>query len=181
MNRLTVALCALATGLPLVSACSGGPQYRDVKSTIPGVPPDQSRVFFFRLGSIGASAVPLHISVDGKPIGSLPNGSLLRMEHAPGIVHIVVARGGLPGLLDGGQVVLDMLALAGQEYYLQIAPSSECDISMVGYLGCGIQWTLTKSMDESSAQCDGGFCIARRAKEEAVPKLDPLTVEKPEP
>jgi len=180
MSRLNVALCLLVIGLPLLSGCGGGPDYRDVKSTISAVPSDKARLVFFRLNSFGGGAATLRVQINDATAGYVPNGSLLRIDRAPGDIHIAIKRTGVLGALDSGQAEMNARVEAGQEYYFQVGPSNSCDFSTFGYGGCGVMLAVTNSMDETT-QCGAGWCIASRPKEDAIPKLDNLTVETPEP
>jgi Protein of unknown function (DUF2846) len=72
----------LATGL-LFSGCASGPQFTDVRNTLPPLAPDKGRIFFFRPSVLGAAVQP-DVKLNGDVVGSAKSKGAFYVDRAPG-------------------------------------------------------------------------------------------------
>src|SRR6266568_5940862 len=80
-----------------IAGCASGPNYGEVKSATPSLAQDKARIVFFRQSRFAASVATLRLQIDGVTVGSLPNGSILSVDHATGNLNIRFERKGLLG------------------------------------------------------------------------------------
>ncbi len=171
MRRLAV-IVAFAIAL---TGCTSGPEYKSVESSIPSLALQQARIIFFRQSNWAGGVATLRVQIDGTTVGYLPNGSLLRIDHAPGDLYIRVERS---GIFDEGHADLELVAATGQEYYLEAGTTSDCNPLLLGYVGCPLA-TMQTGMSASVDHCGGGWCVGARSVQYARPKLGSLSVQTP--
>jgi hypothetical protein len=165
----------LAFGL---SACATS--YRDTKSSVVPVAPDKSRIVFFRESHFFGTAITLNIAIDGKKVGSLGSGSVLTVDHAPGDLHLY-ADGGLLG--SGQNASMTLSAKPGQEYFIEFGTAPDCNAYQAAtpgqqLLSCAAMAMVPRTAHDADS-CGIEWCMGLRDPEDAMPRLDSLSVEKP--
>jgi hypothetical protein len=75
-------LSVLAAGL-LLTACASGPKYAEMKSSIPPLPADKGRIYFYRTGSFGGAIQP-SITLNGEKVGDSKPGGFFYVDRDPG-------------------------------------------------------------------------------------------------
>jgi Protein of unknown function (DUF2846) len=75
-------LILLAAGL-LFSGCASGPQFTDVKNSLPPLAADKGRIFFFRPSTLGAAIQP-DVKLNGQVVGSAKSKGAFYVDRAPG-------------------------------------------------------------------------------------------------
>ena len=86
MKRI-LALLALAALLVTASGCASGPAYAQMAGTIPPVPADKGRIYFYRPSMIGAAVQPA-VRLDGQEVGTAKSQGFFYVDAAPGS-HLV--------------------------------------------------------------------------------------------
>jgi len=72
----------------LLAGCSAAPVFHSVKSSIPAVAPDKSRIFVYRSNNLLTFAIARIISVDGKEVGDSFSGTAFYFDTSPG-KHVI--------------------------------------------------------------------------------------------
>jgi hypothetical protein len=72
----------------LTGCAASGTKYKDMMSSIPPVPADKGRIFFYRMSSVIGAAVQPSIMLDGVKVGDSRRGGFFYVDRAPGI-HVV--------------------------------------------------------------------------------------------
>ncbi|MBP0598335.1 hypothetical protein J8I26_09485 [Herbaspirillum sp. LeCh32-8] len=85
----TFRLLAIA-GVSLVAACTHAPRN---KAEIPQQDPAMSTIYLYRAALTAARAQPFYVSLDGKPVTPLTNGSYVALNVPPGDHRVVVSPG----------------------------------------------------------------------------------------
>lgn len=70
--------------LVLVGCAATGPLYTEVAATIPPVPANKGRVYFFRPDTMLGAAVTADINLNGKVVGRSERGSFFFVDENPG-------------------------------------------------------------------------------------------------
>lgn len=73
----------------LTGCAASGTKYKDMMSSIPPVPPDKGRIFFYRTSSMLGAAVQPSIMLDGVKVGDSRRGGFFYVDRAPG-THTVI-------------------------------------------------------------------------------------------
>jgi len=113
MKARNFLMSTLLAATALLTACAGGPAYKDMQATIPAVPSGEGRVYFYRTAMMGAAVQP-DVHLNGKVVGSSVPGGFFYADEAPGNCEVVTAtevENKLTFTLDAGQtryVRLDM-------------------------------------------------------------------------
>jgi hypothetical protein len=71
----------------LLGGCASGPSYSQMQSTIPPVPADKGRVYFYRDSVLGAAVQP-SVRLDGQEVGTAKPKGFFYVDVAPGN-HVV--------------------------------------------------------------------------------------------
>jgi hypothetical protein len=156
----------------LLGGCSGGPEYAEVAPSLGAVSSGQARLVFFRESHFAGSIVTLRLWVDGVRVGSLPNGSVLIVDHTPGTVRVRFDQWG-----SFSPVSFPITAEAGHEYYIELGMRPQCELFLVGVIGCAIADSVA-DMSAGDHCSSEGWCAALRDRDAALPRLTDLTVEK---
>lgn len=82
--RSMKAVLALAVFALLAGCAATGPLYREVASSIPSVPPNKSRVYFYRPDTMFGAAVTSDINLNGRVVGKSERGSFFFVDENPG-------------------------------------------------------------------------------------------------
>jgi len=112
---------ALILSLPLLlTGCAGGPPpgplYSDVQQSFPPIADAKARVIFFREHAYGGSAMPIDITLSGKPVGTNYDRSAFYSDVVPGHREFAFKSANLS--LFSGTIPLDIEA--GHTYYVQL-------------------------------------------------------------
>jgi len=79
--KTVLALVAVA----LITGCAAsGPKYTEIAASIPPVPANKGRVYFYRADTMFGAAVTSDISLNGKVVGKSERGSFLFADENPG-------------------------------------------------------------------------------------------------
>ena len=76
-------LAVLLACLALSAGCASGPKYSEIKGSIPDLPPDQGRIYFYRPSSIGAAIQP-NILLNGTVVGEMVPRGFFFVDRSPG-------------------------------------------------------------------------------------------------
>lgn len=68
----------------LVGCAATGPLYTEVAASIPSVPPNKARVYFFRPDTMLGAAVTSDIRLNEKVVGKSERGSFFFVDQSPG-------------------------------------------------------------------------------------------------
>jgi hypothetical protein len=82
MKRLFL-LAALVCALVGLSGCATGPAFSEMQNTIPPVPADKGRVYFYRPSIMGAAVQPA-VRLDGTEVGTAKSKGFFYVDAAPG-------------------------------------------------------------------------------------------------
>lgn len=82
MKKLLV-LTTLLVSLFALSGCATGPGYAEMASTIPPVPADKGRIYFYRPSMVGAAVQPA-VRLDGKEVGTAKSKGFFYVDAEPG-------------------------------------------------------------------------------------------------
>ena len=83
------ALFAVALAV-LVGGCASGPRFDEVQASLPSVPQDQGRIFFYRTGAVGAAVQP-EVRLNGSPVGKAAPRGFFFVDRVPGHYEVRVA------------------------------------------------------------------------------------------
>jgi len=163
-----------------VVGCASGPNYEAASSSFPQIPPDKSRLVFIRESSFVGFIAPIRIRIDGKPVGSLPNGSALIIDRAPTDGEVALRR-----ISESSDAVSMPLRMeTGMQYYIEVGVTK----IEYGYLGSvgAIPAAVFAAANATQPAivnkvCKSRLCVARIEKDAALVKLQKLTLESPDP
>lgn len=82
MKKLLV-LATLAVALLALTGCATGPGYAQMANTIPPVPADKGRIYFYRPSMLGAAVQPA-VRLDGKEVGTAKSQGFFYVDAEPG-------------------------------------------------------------------------------------------------
>jgi hypothetical protein len=82
MKKTLLALALLAS-LVLLPSCATGPAYAEMAGTIPPVPADKGRIYFYRISAFGAAVQPA-VRLDGVEVGTAQPKGFFYVDAAPG-------------------------------------------------------------------------------------------------
>ncbi|CAG1013917.1 hypothetical protein BURC_00555 [Burkholderiaceae bacterium] len=91
----------------LLTACASGPKHAEVASSIPGLKPDEGRVYVYRSNSMLGAAIQPKVIINGKAVGESKPGGFFFVDLAPGPVEVSTStevEKKLTFKLDPGQV-----------------------------------------------------------------------------
>jgi hypothetical protein len=91
----------------LLASCTSGPKYEDVAASIPPIPVYHARIVIFRDSAFGTGRENMRVTIDGATVGYVPLGSVLTIDHSPGVLHIHVETS---GIFRGGEVDMKLSA-----------------------------------------------------------------------
>ena len=90
MRFFKVALVAII--LVLGAGCAAtGPKYSDVAASIPAVPANKGRIFFFRSDTMLGAAVTSDIRLNGKVVGKSERASFFFVDENPGNMTVATS------------------------------------------------------------------------------------------
>jgi hypothetical protein len=72
----------------LLAACASGPKMAEVSSSIPGLKPDQARIYVYRSGSMLGAAIQPKVMLNGKAVGESKPGGFFFVDVAPGPIEV---------------------------------------------------------------------------------------------
>lgn len=73
-------LCLLA---PALVGCASGPKYSQVRSTLPPLPADNGRIYFYRTAVVGAAVQPA-VKLNGEKVGIAKAKGFFFVDSPPG-------------------------------------------------------------------------------------------------
>ncbi len=91
----------------LLTACASGPKHSEVASSIPGLKPDQGRVYLYRSNSMMGAAIQPNITINGRVMGESKPGGFFFVDLPAGPVEIATStevEKKLTFTLDAGQI-----------------------------------------------------------------------------
>src|SRR6266851_9634766 len=69
----------------VVAGCAAtGPLYSEIAATIPPIPANKGRIYFFRADTMFGAAMTSDISLNGRVVGKSERGSLFYVDENPG-------------------------------------------------------------------------------------------------
>jgi Protein of unknown function (DUF2846) len=74
----------------LLSGCASGPKYSMVASTLPSVPAQQGRIYFYRPSALGAGIQP-DIKLNGQKVGTAKPHGVYFVDRDPGNYEVTAA------------------------------------------------------------------------------------------
>ena len=84
-----LAMSVLAAGL---AGCASGPKYAEVKNAIPGLAPDNGRIYFYRPTNMGlGSGIRPDVKLNGNVVGESKAGGFFFVDTAPGDYEVVLS------------------------------------------------------------------------------------------
>ncbi len=89
--RSMKAVLALAVFALLAGCAATGPLYSEVASSIPSVPPNKSRVYFYRPDTMLGAAVTSDINLNGRVVGKSERGSFFFVDENPGTCTVATS------------------------------------------------------------------------------------------
>ena len=166
-----VGLLACFLALP---ACASGPRYADYSPSMKPLDPAASRLTIFRESHFSGSGMDARVKIDGKTVGTVPNGSVLVVDHAPG--NLKISLDSRADMFDGME--FPITAEPAHAYYIEIR-STHADYMQT--MGGALPYLLGSMRAEGVTDyCGHGWCAALRSESEAAPKLAELDVERPD-
>lgn len=124
MKRCMLLLTCLLTALSLLSGCASGPDLKGQPFFTGPVEsrPDLATVYFYRTAaSVGYGVAPT-ITVDGKPVGSLPSGGYFKTTLPAGKYHIKSTTP--PIVTNSVNKAFDLTVANGNVYFIADETSS---------------------------------------------------------
>lgn len=82
MKKLLL-FATLIAGVLLVSGCASGPGYAQMSASIPPVPANKGRLYFYRSSVVGAAVQPA-VRLDGKEVGTAKSKGFFYIDADPG-------------------------------------------------------------------------------------------------
>lgn len=165
---LVLALTMALTG------CASGVRYADSSTSLPALDPAQTRLTIFREWHFSGGGVNARVKIDGKKVGTVPNGSVLVVEHASG--NLKISLDSPMDMFDG--MDFNLKTEPGETYYIEIR-STHADYMQT--MGGALPYLLGSLRAEGVTDfCGHGWCAALRTESVAVPKLADLDIETPE-
>lgn len=79
---------ALLMMVALLTACASGPKHADVASSIPGLKPDQGRVYVYRSNSMVGAAIQPNVTINSKVVGESKPGGFFFVDLPAGPVEV---------------------------------------------------------------------------------------------
>jgi predicted small lipoprotein YifL len=80
-----VKIMVVAIVFALLTGCvATGPLYSDISASIPPIPADKGRIYFYRSDTVFGAAVTSDISLNGKVVGRSERASVFYVDQAPG-------------------------------------------------------------------------------------------------
>ena len=86
-----VRFAAISLLLVLVAGCATGPDMKTMANSIPSMPAEQGRIWFFRSASPFGSAIQPSIMLNGKKVGDSVPGGFFFVDTAPGNYVVTTA------------------------------------------------------------------------------------------
>jgi hypothetical protein len=82
MKKLLL-LVTLAVTFVFLQGCATGPGYAEMAGSIPPVPADKGRIYFYRPSALGAAVQPA-VRLDGKEVGTAKSKGFFYVDAEPG-------------------------------------------------------------------------------------------------
>lgn len=169
-----VLVCVVTLSL---QACgSSGPQFSESRVARPADNRTARLVFFRESHFVGGGNV-YRVAVNGKRVGSMPDGSVLIVDVPPGSLNIVFSTiWSATALFNDGSLHMPVIAAAvGQEYYIEVKPGeSTIAVGAVPMQVGHIDPTIPNQ------SCANGICGVFTDKAAALPRMRGLGMETPE-
>ena len=83
MRAVKIMIAAIVFAL-LTGCAATGPLYSDISASIPPVPTDKGRIYFYRSDTVFGAAVTSDISLNGKVVGRSERASVFYVDQTPG-------------------------------------------------------------------------------------------------
>lgn len=83
MRAVKIMIAAIVFAL-LTGCAATGPLYSDISASIPPVPADKGRIYFYRSDTVFGAAVTSDISLNGKVVGRSERASVFYVDQTPG-------------------------------------------------------------------------------------------------
>jgi Protein of unknown function (DUF2846) len=111
-------VAGLATVAVLLVGCATGPKFSDQATKIKPLPPDQTRIYVYRLPALLGAAIQPAVLLDGERVGSAVPGGVFFVDVAPGR-HIL-------SVTSDTELILPLNAIANETKYvrLMVEPST---------------------------------------------------------
>lgn len=110
---LLFCIMTMSAGCATVS----GPKFSVIKTELPAIEQDKSRIFFLREKHFTASMIFAPIKIDGSLVGECANGSFFFVDVEPGKHDITTERRDVPG-----KFTIELTTEPWRTYYVQVAP-----------------------------------------------------------
>ncbi|WP_280153267.1 DUF2846 domain-containing protein [Piscinibacter sp. XHJ-5] len=82
---------ALLLVVAFLTACASGPKHAEVASSIPGLKPDQGRVYVYRSSSMMGAAIQPNVLVNGKVAGESKPGGFFFVDLPAGPIEVATS------------------------------------------------------------------------------------------
>lgn len=134
----------LAVAFMFAGCAASGPLYKDVAASIPPIPSDKGRIFFYRPDSIVGGAVTSDIKLNGRVVGRSERGGFFYVDEAPGNFTVLTStevEKSLTFTLGRGErkfvrTIVSMGALVGRiQAELVNASEAKAEINELAYIG----------------------------------------------
>jgi hypothetical protein len=79
---------ALLMLVAFLTACASGPKHAEVASSIPGLKPDQGRIYVYRSSSMMGAAIQPNVMINGKVAGESKPGGFFFVDVPPGAIDV---------------------------------------------------------------------------------------------
>jgi predicted small lipoprotein YifL len=83
MRAVKIMIAAIVFAI-LTGCAATGPLYSDISASIPPVPADKGRIYFYRSDTVFGAAITSDISLDGKVVGRSERASVFYVDQTPG-------------------------------------------------------------------------------------------------
>lgn len=83
MRAVKIMIAAIVFAI-LTGCAATGPLYSDISASIPPVPADKGRIYFYRSDTMFGAAVTSDIRLNGKVVGRSERASVFYVDQAPG-------------------------------------------------------------------------------------------------
>jgi hypothetical protein len=82
MKKLYYLLLIISSSA-LMTGCATGPKYSQVKASFPALAPENGRIYFYRVTSLGAAVQPV-VKINGEVIGTAKPSGFFYVDRPPG-------------------------------------------------------------------------------------------------
>src|SRR5450432_3600411 len=82
MKKLYYLLLIISSSA-LMTGCATGPKYSQVKASFPALAPENGRIYFYRITSLGAAVQPA-VKLNGEEVGTAKPSGFFYVDRPPG-------------------------------------------------------------------------------------------------